>query len=54
MKPMSQEQKVAAAAGPRNVGAVQTNAPQNSKVAAAAADAGVTVPSPKPAPSGRN
>jgi len=43
MKPPSQEQKVAAAA-PRN--AAQTTAPQNAKVAVAAAQAGVKVPKP--------
>lgn len=46
-------QKVTAAAGQKNTSTVSTSAPMNAKVAAAAREAGVRVPSPKPAPSGR-
>ena len=53
MKTPPTTSKVLAAAGQRNAAAVSTSAPMNTKVAAAAREAGVRVPSPKPAPSGR-
>lgn len=53
MKTPPTTSKVIAAVGPKNAAAVSTSAPMNAKVAAAAREAGVRAPSPKPAPSGR-